>query len=49
MKILDKILMILVAWLVDYFSHVWAIRSNIHLFYDLNKKQVDKELKKNDI
>lgn len=38
---------ILLMCVVEYFSNYLFVKQNIHLFYDLNKNIIDKELNKN--
>ena len=46
MSIIDFILLIPLWILVEHFCIKWSIRHNKELFYDLHRKQIERELNK---
>lgn len=46
MSFVDFILLIPFWFLIEHLCIKWAIKQNKELFYDLNKKQIERELNK---
>lgn len=46
MTFIQLLILVSINAILEYFLIKWEIKSNIDLFYALNHRQVDKELKK---
>ena len=45
MSLIDLLIFVIISIPVEYFVIKFEIKSNINLFYDLHRKQIERELK----